>query len=104
VPAFGHALPEQLTARPSLIDYNPAANASATVTSSDGWARFTVLTPCLLHFSLAHLVMDVVLFWALGRRIERGLGAWAAVATFLWPILIVSGLHGLWRVYSARRT
>jgi hypothetical protein len=26
------------------------------------------------------------------------------VATFLWPILIVSGLHGLYRVYSARRT
>jgi hypothetical protein len=29
---------------------------------------------------------------------------WALVATFLWPILIVSGLHGLYRVYSARRT
>jgi len=53
VPAFGHALPEQLTARPSLIDYNPAANASATVTSSDGWARFTVLTPCLLRMEYA---------------------------------------------------
>jgi hypothetical protein len=29
---------------------------------------------------------------------------WALVATFLWPILLVGGLHGLWRVYSARRT
>lgn len=42
-----------------------------------------LLTPCLLHFSLAHLAMDVVLFWALGRRIERGLGTWAALATFV---------------------
>jgi hypothetical protein len=38
---------------------------------------------------------------------QGGLGGrlyWAAVGTFLWPILIVSGLHGLYRVYSARRT
>ncbi len=41
-----------------------------------------LLTPCLLHFSLMHLVMDVVLFAALGRRIERGLGPLAALATF----------------------
>ncbi len=37
---------------------------------------------------------------------QDGLGGrlfWAAVATFLWPILIVSGLHGLYRMYSARR-
>jgi GlpG protein len=41
-----------------------------------------LLTPCLLHFSLLHLAMDVVLFSMLGRRIERGLGTLAAVATF----------------------
>jgi hypothetical protein len=29
---------------------------------------------------------------------------WALVATFLWPILIVSGLHGLYRLRAARRT
>jgi hypothetical protein len=29
---------------------------------------------------------------------------WAAVATFLWPILLVGGLHGLWRLYAARRS
>jgi hypothetical protein len=38
---------------------------------------------------------------------KGGLGArlhWALVATFLWPILVVSGLHGLYRVRAARRT
>ncbi len=28
---------------------------------------------------------------------------WVAICTFLWPVLIVSGLHGLWRVYASAR-
>ena len=28
---------------------------------------------------------------------------WVTVCTFLWPLQLVSGLHGLWRVYSAAR-
>lgn len=28
---------------------------------------------------------------------------WVAICTLLWPLQIVSGLHGLWRVYSATR-
>jgi len=35
---------DQVANRPSLIDYNPVASAAATVVSSDGLARFTVLT------------------------------------------------------------
>lgn len=34
----------------------------------------------------------------------KGRLLWAAVTTFLWPILLVGGLHGLWRIYSARRS
>ena len=28
---------------------------------------------------------------------------WVMICTCLWPILIVSGLHGLWRVYASAR-
>jgi hypothetical protein len=28
---------------------------------------------------------------------------WVAICTFLWPIQVVGGLHGLWRVYAATR-
>jgi len=28
---------------------------------------------------------------------------WITVCTFLWPLQLVSGLHGLWRVRSSRR-
>ena len=29
---------------------------------------------------------------------------WVVVCTFLWPLQLVGGLHGLWRVWSARRS
>jgi hypothetical protein len=32
-----------------------------------------------------------------------GLLFWVAICTFLWPIQVVGGLHGLWRVYAATR-
>ena len=28
---------------------------------------------------------------------------WVTVCTFLWPLQLVGGLHGLWRVYSSAR-
>jgi hypothetical protein len=28
---------------------------------------------------------------------------WVAICIFLWPVLIISGLHGLCRVYSASK-
>jgi hypothetical protein len=28
---------------------------------------------------------------------------WVTVCTFLWPLQLVSGLHGLWRVRASRR-
>jgi hypothetical protein len=28
---------------------------------------------------------------------------WVTICIFLWPVQIVSGLHGLWRVYAATR-
>jgi hypothetical protein len=28
---------------------------------------------------------------------------WVTICTFLWPVLIVGGLHGLWRVYASAR-
>ena len=45
--------PDQLTNRPSLIDYDPVANASAVVTSADKMARFTVLTAQLIRMEYA---------------------------------------------------
>ena len=38
-----------LGARPELINYNPVADPAAVVVSSDGMARFTVLTPRLIR-------------------------------------------------------
>jgi hypothetical protein len=29
---------------------------------------------------------------------------WVTLCTFLWPIQLVGGLHGLWRVYASRRS
>jgi hypothetical protein len=43
------ARPDQLQNRPSLLPYDPVAAPGATVTSSDGSARFTVLTPRLIR-------------------------------------------------------
>ena len=40
---------ERVAARPELLPYNPGANAGASVTSSDGLARFTVLTDRLIR-------------------------------------------------------
>jgi hypothetical protein len=34
----------------------------------------------------------------------KGRAFWVVVCTFLWPLQLVGGLHGLWRVYSARRS
>lgn len=28
---------------------------------------------------------------------------WVVLCTALWPLMIVGGLHGLWRVHAARR-
>lgn len=28
---------------------------------------------------------------------------WVVVCTFLWPLQLVGGLHGLWRVHASRR-
>ena len=39
----------RVAARPELIDYNPLADPAAVVVSSDGMARFTVLTPRLVR-------------------------------------------------------
>jgi hypothetical protein len=39
----------RVQARPELIDYDPVADPSAVVVSSDGMARFTVLTPRLIR-------------------------------------------------------
>lgn len=47
------ALPSQIKNRPSLIDYNPVANASAVVVSSDGKARFTVLSERVVRLEYA---------------------------------------------------
>ena len=47
------AAPGQTMNRPSLLPYNPVANASAVVTSPDGMARFTVLTPRLIRMEYA---------------------------------------------------
>ena len=33
----------------------------------------------------------------------KGRAFWVVLCTFLWPLQLVGGLHGLWRVYSARR-
>lgn len=52
--------PEQVSNRPSLINYNPVANSSAVVVSPDGMARFTVLTPRLIRmeYARAHGVFE----------------------------------------------
>ena len=34
----------------------------------------------------------------------KGRVFWVVVCTFLWPLQLVSGLHGLWRVRAARRS
>jgi hypothetical protein len=33
----------------------------------------------------------------------KGRTFWVVLCTFLWPLQLVGGLHGLWRVRAARR-
>ncbi len=49
-----------------------------------GGAVWRLLTPCLLHFSLLHLAMDVVLFWEFGRRIEGVLSGAATLSAIVF--------------------
>lgn len=41
------------TFKPELLPYDPHAQQSAMVYASDGWARFTVLTPRLIRMEYA---------------------------------------------------
>jgi len=33
----------------------------------------------------------------------KGRWFWVTMCTLLWPVQLVGGLHGLWRVYKARK-
>ena len=50
-PAWDGGAPPK--AAPALLDYKPVAAAKAVVVASDGWARFTVLTPSLVRMEYA---------------------------------------------------
>jgi hypothetical protein len=58
LPSISTHLPGQVVNRPELIDYNPVANSSAVVFSSDKMARFTVLTSRLLRMEYARVAGD----------------------------------------------
>ena len=56
-----------------------------------GGAVWRLLTPCLLHASLLHLAMNVLLFWEFGRRIESVL----AIAATLGAVVFIGVLSNL---------
>lgn len=42
--------------------------------SDQNWQIWRFITPILLHFSISHILFNLVLWWYLGGRIERFLG------------------------------
>ena len=65
-----------------LLAYFPNYGADQL---AQGWR---LLTPALLHFSLMHLVFNLLWWWYLGGQIERKLGA----GKLLWLLLLAAAL------------
>lgn len=61
-----------------------AADLGGTLTSGQWWR---LITPIFLHFSVLHIVFNLVMVWAVGARIEMLQGAWA-----LAGLVLLSGL------------
>ena len=60
--------------------------ALATVLYSQAWWR--LITPIFLHFSLAHLVFNMMWLWVFGRHIERDEGSvYCFTVMLLWGVL-----------------
>ena len=71
---------------PSVDDTLHMHAALAAVLQAQEWWR--LVTPIFIHFSLAHLVFNMLWLWVFGRHIERDEGSvyWAGLV-LLWGIL-----------------
>ncbi len=65
----------------------------AVLMESGQWYR--LIGPAFLHFSVLHLVFNLLWWWILGRQIEARLGTLALLLIFL-AIAIVSNLAQFW--------
>lgn len=74
--------------KPMLTGAVPQISPLAQVFAQHQWWR--LLTPSLLHFSLLHLMTNVVLFWEFGRRIEARLGGVFMALLFVWGSVVAN--------------
>ncbi|HGJ5876085.1 MAG TPA: rhomboid family intramembrane serine protease GlpG [Arsenophonus sp.] len=75
-----------------LISGNEAVMAYLAWPSSVQYAEtWRIFTPVLLHFSLMHILFNLVWWWYLGSQVERQLGT-----SKLFVITIVSALFSNW--------
>lgn len=95
---------------------------NALVAQGEWWRLFT---PILLHASITHILFNMWALWVLGPQIERGVGTWPFVTTFLAsaaaggafmyvmggpnaPVAVgasgaIFGLFGIWMNWAVRR-
>lgn len=60
-----------------------------------GWELWRLLGPALFHFSLLHIVFNLLWWWVLGKEIEKKFGASALAILFL-ASAVISNLAQYW--------
>lgn len=60
------------------------------------WEGWRWLTPSLLHFSLLHLLFNLLWWWYLGGRIELVLGIQKIMGLFLGTSVVANTIQFLW--------
>jgi GlpG protein len=76
----------------TFSDFRASGGMRAFEPAGAAFARreyWRLLTPVFLHFGTLHIVFNLLWYWELGRRLERGRGSSSALA-----VLLLSGAGG----------
>jgi rhomboid protease GluP len=82
--AFGAQVPGGTTDVMNLVELG-----ALVVPATEGYDQpWRLLSAAFLHYGATHLVLNLLGFWALGRRIEGALGGWKLSLLFLGSALL----------------
>ena len=80
----------------ALLPFLIASPGSSGLTEIRNGELWRLLTPMFLHFSVMHLLFNMMAFWDLGRLIERRLG----ISFFTGFVLVLSAASNLVQFFS----